>query len=245
MAVGRKWGGGQKKKKMGKREERWDWGLESPNPLHLCYIAILGLNHNPMIKINGIRQPNHLQKCCFDLFTRTVLDQLDHIGMLVHPIACRLPLEVYPHRDSPRIQCSTFRGVTVTYSPPNAIGSCTIQNTSILFVPFLLYAVLIMLELSVNKNLQKQLDALTFSSKRKVARAKDSEKLSHEYVNTGTNALVVSEADKTSANIANLEKPPTRDAQSLKGNQRAVPVFRRAKGRGASLQNNEEEDDES
>ncbi|XP_020705589.1 uncharacterized protein LOC110116387 [Dendrobium catenatum] len=92
-----------------------------------------------------------------------------------------------------------------------------------------------------NNNLQQQLDALSFSSKRKVSKAKGPEKLSLAYDNIGTKELVISEAEQT-ANTTSVDKPPSKDAQPLKGSQRAVPAHRRAKARGVSLQDNEDDD---
>ncbi|KAI0530969.1 hypothetical protein KFK09_000518 [Dendrobium nobile] len=97
------------------------------------------------------------------------------------------------------------------------------------------------LEKDRNNNLQQQLDALSFSSKRKVSKAKGPEKVSLAYDNIGTKELVISEAEQT-ANTTSVEKPPSKDAQPLKGSQRAVPAHRRAKARGVSLQDNEDDD---
>ncbi|XP_020592117.1 uncharacterized protein LOC110032726 [Phalaenopsis equestris] len=93
-----------------------------------------------------------------------------------------------------------------------------------------------------SENLQKQLDALSFTNKRKVPKAKVPEKASHIYDNIGSKELVISEAEQTSAKVTSADKSPLKDAPSLKGSQRAVPAHRRAKARGASLQNNEDDD---
>lgn len=97
-------------------------------------------------------------------------------------------------------------------------------------------------EMDRNKNLQQQLDALSFTSKRKVPKAKGPEMVSHVYDNIGTKELVISEAEQTSAKITSADKPPSKEAQPLKGSQRAVPAHRRAKARGVSLQDNEDDD---
>ncbi|KAG0453592.1 hypothetical protein HPP92_024896 [Vanilla planifolia] len=91
-----------------------------------------------------------------------------------------------------------------------------------------------------NRNLQKQLDAFSFSSKRKAS--KISEKSPNIPENLENNDLVVSKAEQSSANTSCMEKQSQRDAQHIKGSQRAVPAYRRSKVRGVSLRGNEDDD---
>ncbi|KAG1328130.1 hypothetical protein COCNU_01G020640 [Cocos nucifera] len=82
-----------------------------------------------------------------------------------------------------------------------------------------------------NDGLQKQLDALSFLSKRKAPKSKTSDKpsiASDTCKNYDT--MLASEMPQSS------EIPSTKDSHSVKISQRAAPVSRRAKVRGVSLQ---------
>ncbi|XP_010911452.1 uncharacterized protein [Elaeis guineensis] len=82
-----------------------------------------------------------------------------------------------------------------------------------------------------NDSLQKQLDALSFLSKRKAPKSKTSDKpsIASDTCNN-YDSILASEMQESS------EIPSTKDSHSVKISQRAAPVSRRAKVRGVSLQ---------
>ncbi|XP_026666248.1 uncharacterized protein LOC120103797 isoform X2 [Phoenix dactylifera] len=89
-----------------------------------------------------------------------------------------------------------------------------------------------------NDSLQKQLDALSFLSKRKAPKSKTSDKpsIASDTLNN-YDTMLASEMQESS------EMPSVKDSQSVKISRRAAPVSRRAKVRGVSLQDTGDIDD--
>ncbi|ONK56448.1 uncharacterized protein A4U43_C10F8820 [Asparagus officinalis] len=103
-----------------------------------------------------------------------------------------------------------------------------------------------------NESLQKQLDNLSFVKKRKAHKSKASDKSSFVPDSATNNNTVtvsetqlpssVSETQPSIANPADGEKP-SNDTQPAKASQKVAPTSRRARTRGVSLKDVEDDDD--
>ncbi|OAY82253.1 uncharacterized protein LOC109710435 isoform X1 [Ananas comosus] len=100
-----------------------------------------------------------------------------------------------------------------------------------------------------NDILQKQLDSLSFLSKRKVPKSKIPEKApSPSDTITNPDQVLVSEAQQPSAAAevlatASAEVPASKASNPTKAGRRVAPVSRRARVRGVSLQDTADDDD--